>query len=64
LGKAVPQNIKSKANTLTGAYSDKFSKDFEKNKGALAEFDLSLSKEQRNLVAGYIVRIKKRKSLL
>ena len=59
MGKAVPQNIKSKANTLLDTYPDRFSSDFEKNKELINDFDMSLSKQQRNLLAGYISRVKK-----
>ncbi len=60
MGKAVPQNIKSRANSLVRAYPDLFSKDFDKNKVLIDSFNMSLSKTQRNLIAGYISRAKEK----
>ncbi|MEK6957420.1 MAG: 30S ribosomal protein S17e [archaeon] len=62
MGKAVPKNIKSKANTLMSTYPDKVSKDFEANKVFIDSFKMPLSKEERNLVAGFIARTKAKAS--
>ncbi len=56
MGKAVPKNIKSKANALLKAYPDEFKGDFIQNKQELAKLGIPLAKEQRNLVAGFITR--------
>ena len=58
MGKAVPQNIKSKANTLLAAYPDEVPKDFDSIKRFIDSFGMPLSKPQRNLVAGFIARQK------
>ena len=56
MGKAVPKNIKSKANALLKAFPKDFTDDFSKNKQELAKLGIPLAKEQRNLVAGFITR--------
>ena len=61
MGKAIPKAIKSRCDTLIEGFSDKFSKDFEANKKALNEMDLPFSKTERNLMAGYLVRLKSTK---
>ncbi len=55
MGKAVPKNIKSKANALVKADAAEFG-DFEQNKKLLGELGIPLAKEQRNLVAGFLTR--------
>ena len=57
MGKAVPKNVKSKANELLKALPEKFSESFEHNKKVLTEeLKIPLAKEQRNLVAGFLTR--------
>ena len=58
MGKAVPQNIKSKANILLETYSNEIPKDFEEIKKFVDSFGMPMSKPQRNLVAGFIARKK------
>lgn len=58
MGKAVPQNIKSKANLLLQTYPNELSSDFEANKTFINSFEMLLSKQQRNLIAAYITRMK------
>lgn len=58
MGKAVPQNIKSKANALLQSYPEQLSDDFEANKKFVDSIGMPLSKPQRNLVAGFITRKK------
>ncbi|MCR4368598.1 MAG: 30S ribosomal protein S17e [archaeon] len=58
MGKAVPQNIKSKANLLMQTYGDEVPADFESAKRFIDGFKMPLSKPQRNLVAGFISRKK------
>ena len=60
MGKAVPHNIKSRANVLIQAFPENFSGNFEKNKEFINSIGMPLSKLQKNLVAGFIVRIKER----
>jgi len=56
LGKAVPKSIKSKVEKLLIRFPTKFGKDFDQNKRLLDEFDISLSRFDRNMIAGFITR--------
>ena len=56
MGKAVPKSLKSRAEVLMKEFPKETTPDFEKNKDFLNTLNLSLSKSQRNLVAGYISR--------
>lgn len=60
MGKAVPRGIKVKAEQLVARFPDEFSEDFEKNKLFLGSLDLGFYKSSRNLIAGYIVTIKRK----
>lgn len=62
MGKAVPKNIKSKANTLLATYPNEVSADFEKNKRFIDSFGMPLGKEVRNLIAGFVTRKKAKAS--
>jgi ribosomal protein S17E len=57
MGKAVSKALKYKGEVLLRELPEKFGKDFEKNKRALDELELGLSKTNRNVLAGYIVRL-------
>jgi small subunit ribosomal protein S17e len=56
LGKAVPKSIKSRVEELLEFYPDKFGTDFDKNKELLNELGLSLSRFDRNMIAGFLSR--------
>lgn len=56
MGKAVPKSLKTIAEILMEEFPKEVSHDFDKNKEFLNTLELSLSKSQRNLVAGYIAR--------
>ena len=56
MGKAVPKSIKSRVETLLEKFPAKFGTDFEKNKQLLNELELSLSRFDRNMIAGFITR--------
>ncbi|MBI4210486.1 MAG: 30S ribosomal protein S17e [Candidatus Diapherotrites archaeon] len=58
MGKAVPQKVKSKAKALFAAYPEQVSEDFESNKKFVDTFDMPLSMTERNLVAGFLTRMK------
>tara|TARA_Y100000310_G_C20702153_1_gene830913 strand:+ start:4756 stop:4947 length:192 start_codon:yes stop_codon:yes gene_type:complete len=58
LGKAVPQNIKSKANILLQTYPNDMPSDFDSIKKFVDSFEMPMSKSQRNLVAGFLTRKK------
>ncbi|MFH1239965.1 MAG: hypothetical protein V1672_02005 [Candidatus Diapherotrites archaeon] len=56
MGKAVPKSLKRRAEILMTEFPKEVSSDFDKNKAFLNTMELSLSKSQRNLVAGFISR--------
>lgn len=56
MGKAVPKNVKSRANLLLKEKPELFSADFGKNKKSIDSLSLPFSKTIRNLVAGFITR--------
>ena len=55
--------IKNLARELVEKYPDKFSEDFQKNKEELEKLVKLESKKIRNLLAGYVVHILRRKKL-
>ncbi len=61
MGKSVSKGLKYRAEVMLREFPEKFGKDFEKNKLALNTFELGLSKTNRNVVAGFIIRLAKRK---
>ena len=56
LGKAVPKSIKSRVEELLEFYPDKFGTSFDQNKVLLNELGLSLSRFDRNMIAGFMTR--------
>lgn len=62
MGQVKTTYIKNLARDLVEKHPDKFSDSFEKNKEALDELVDLESKKVRNLLAGYLVRLKKRGS--
>ncbi len=56
MGKAVPRSIKIRVEELLEMFPDRFGKDFEKNKHVLGELGLSLSRFDRNMIAGFLTR--------
>jgi len=55
--------IKNLARELVEKYPDKFSEDFQKNKEELEKLIKLESKKIRNLLAGYIVHILRKRKL-
>ena len=53
------QMIKRTARELVEKHPDRFGKDFEKNKLAVAELLSITTKRMRNLIAGYVSRVVK-----
>lgn len=53
--------IKKLGDELIESYRDKFTKDFEKNKEVIKEILDIKSKKLRNVLAGYITRVMRRK---
>ena len=63
MGRIKTDLVKRTAKKLVGAYSEKFSKNFDRNKLALKETAEVRSKKLRNILAGYTVRLKKREGM-
>lgn len=61
MGKSVSKGLKYRSEVLIRDLPEKFGKDFEKNKNSLDTMPLGLSKENRNIVAGFVTRLAKRK---
>lgn len=61
MGKSVSKVLRYKGEVLLREFPEKFGTNFEKNKKELSTMELGLSKTTRNVVAGYIVRLAKRK---
>jgi small subunit ribosomal protein S17e len=63
MGRIRGDDIKSLSRELLENYPDKFGSDFQKNKEALEELKIleGKTKRFRNRVAGYIVRLARRK---
>jgi len=61
MGRIKTKLIKRTSNKLMKLFSEKFSVDFDKNKLVLEETAEIRSKKLRNGVAGYLVRLVKRK---
>ena len=59
MGKQMTRILKTKAKQLYNSYPDKFTDKFEENKRIVDELGLfDYSKIDRNMVAGYITRLK------
>jgi ribosomal protein S17E len=62
MGKQLSAVLKNRAERIYGENADKFSTDFEKNKETMKALGLfAYSKTDRNIVAGFVTRLAKRK---
>jgi len=61
MGRIKTKLVKRSSAKLEEEYKDKFSKDFVHNKAILAETAEIGSKKLRNVAAGYIVRLAKKR---
>lgn len=52
----MPKSIKRRVETLLELYPKRFGEDFDKNKEILGELGLSLSRFDRNMIAGFLTR--------
>ncbi len=57
MGRIKTTLIKRTGKKLVKLYGDKFSKDFESNKQAMADVADIPSKKMKNIVAGYVARL-------
>ncbi len=60
MGRIKTDMVKRTTKKIIRLYSDKFSKDFAKNKEMLKEVAEIRSKKLTNVIAGYAVRIKRK----
>jgi ribosomal protein S17E len=64
MGKQLTNILKSKAEELYAHYPDKFTEDYKENKEVIKKTGLfDYSKRDRNLVAGYITRLKQKEEI-
>lgn len=59
MGRIKTTMVKRAANQLKQLYGDEFKKDFNENKLLVSQFADVPSKKIRNIIAGYITRLKK-----
>ena len=59
MGRIKTTLVKRKSRELLKTHGDKFSADFEQNKQVTAQYVKVASKKLRNIVAGYMTRLKK-----
>ena len=59
MGRIKTINIKSKGQKIFSKHKDSFTNDYHKNKAVLKELTIIPSKKIRNVLAGYLARLKK-----
>lgn len=59
MGRIKTTFIKRKTKELLAKYGDKFTTDFTKNKQLTVQHTKIVSKKLRNIIAGYMTRLKK-----
>lgn len=64
MGRIRNLHIKKAAEDLLRKYPDKLTEDFEKNKKALSELGITVSKSTRNKIVGYISHLVKKQRKL
>ncbi|MFC1755321.1 30S ribosomal protein S17e [Thermoproteota archaeon] len=62
MGRIKTKLVKRKTNELIAAYGEKFTTDFEQNKKLVVGKMEFPSKKIRNIIAGYVTRLKRRES--
>lgn len=62
MGRIRGKDIKGVAFDVYDAYPEKFNEDFEHNKKGLDELDILDKKKKRNRVAGYLVRVVRKRT--
>jgi ribosomal protein S17E len=63
MGKQVSKVLRRKAKQLYELHKDKFSSDFEQNKKALEELNIAMTKIDKNILAGVLVKLAEVKTL-
>lgn len=62
MGRIKTTLLKRKTIDLYKRHGEKFSSDFSSNKAATGQYVLFSSKKQRNIIAGYMTRLKKKEA--
>lgn len=62
MGRIKTSFVKRKTKELNKAHGDKFTSDFEKNKELSSKYASFQGKKLRNIVAGYMTRLKKKEA--
>ena len=60
MGRIKTTLVKRSTKELLEAYGDNFTNDFSENKNLMINFTSIKSKKLRNVIAGYVTRLKKR----
>jgi small subunit ribosomal protein S17e len=60
MGRIKTKLVKAKTQEIMSLYAERMSQDFTHNKTALKDVAVIHSKKQRNTIAGYLVRLKKK----
>lgn len=62
MGRIKTKLIKRKTRELLKAHGEHFTADFDQNKTLTGKYALIRSKKMRNVVAGYVTRLKRREN--
>lgn len=62
MGRIKTKLVKRMSNELISAHSDEFSTDFDENKEKAESFMEFPSKKIRNIIVGYVTRLKKKET--
>jgi small subunit ribosomal protein S17e len=60
MGRIKTKFVKSNTKKLMNLHGEKFSGDFNKNKTIVGNYTVMQSKKMRNVIAGYVTRLKKK----
>lgn len=62
MGRIKTTFIKRKTKELLNAFEERFTTNFEENKKLVAQLTTVSSKKLRNIIAGYLTRLKKKRA--
>lgn len=62
MGRIKTKLVKRKVKELIGAHGDEFTEDFEENKKLAEKFMEFPSQKIRNIIAGYVTRLKRKEA--
>jgi len=64
MGRIKTQLVKRKTKEIMAEHEGEFTEDFEKNKELVSKFADIPSKKLRNVIAGYVTRLKKKPEIV